>query len=338
VQDRRRRLVIGGAAFLPAIAWSSLGPAQGGKKLPTLGLLYPNPSSPAHGNWRDFFWPRLNELGWFEGRNLTVENASAEGREERLPALAAALVAKKVDVIWAAGPEAALSAARATRTIPIAFYGVADPVAQGFVDSLARPGRNITGLASLAGSERAKSVELLREIAPTPRRLGWIRVETVFPVLNGGQVSVRTSDLDSASDKLGFEIQGHVVSKREHFDTAFARILQTRAEAVGSDFTALTFRERQPIVDFVNRHRLPSVFGATPFVEAGGLLSYGAHRIGMQLQSFTYVDRILRGARPAELPVELPTRFELAVNIRTAKALGLTIPSSVLIRADRVIE
>jgi putative ABC transport system substrate-binding protein len=331
----RRRNFIGGIAGALALPSIALGQQS---RMPTLGLLYPNPSAGPQGTALEFFSARLVQLGWKVGQNLKVENASGEGREERMAPLAAALVEKKVDVIWAAGPEAALAAARATRTIPIAFYGVGYPVEQGLVDSLAKPGRNVTGLASFAGSERAKGVELLREAAPKPTRLAWIGVETVTRTLAGAEIRIGGQELTDVANRLGFEFRRHPVSAKEDFDAAFANILESRAQALGADFTALTVRERQRIVNFANTHRLPSVFGSNEFSEAGGLLSYGANRVGMQLQSFTFVDRILRGARPADLPVELPSKFELIANAKTAKALGLSLPQSLILRADRVIE
>jgi putative ABC transport system substrate-binding protein len=277
-------------------------------------------------------------LGWKVGENVSIEIASAEGREDRLPALAAELVEKKVDVIWAAGPEAAVAAARATQTIPIAFFGVGRPVEQGLVNSLARPGRNVTGIAAVAGDEEAKRLELLREIAPDSRRLAWIAVETVTEHVAGGKLKLAVGGVSSAGQRLGFDVRRHPVSKREDFDAAFAAIAADGAQALYCDFTALTIRERNRIVEFANSRRLASAFGALPYVEAGGLLSYGVSRRWQGRYSWTFVDRILRGARPSELPVELPTRFELAVNLKTAKALGLKIPPIVLLRADRVIE
>lgn len=332
---KRRRLVAGIAG---ALALAPLARAQRPGKLPTLGLLYPNPSSGPQGAALDFFSARLATLGWIAGQNLRIENASAEGSEDRLPALAARLVEKQVDVIWVAGPEAALAAARATTTIPIAFYGVAYPVEQGLVESLAKPGRNVTGLASFAGSERPKGMEFLREVAPKANRMAWIGVDTVISTLAGGEIRTGTQELVATAARLGIDFQRYPVSKREDFDAVFAGIRDSRAQLIGADFTALTVRESKRIVEFANNHRLPSVFGSMEFVEAGGLMCYGANRVGMMLQSFTHVDRILRGARPADLPVELPSKFELVVNLKTATLLGVTVPQSILIRADRVIQ
>jgi putative ABC transport system substrate-binding protein len=331
----RRRFISG---FSSVLALPSLAIAQTAVKKPTLGLLYPNPTVTFQQNLLEFYSARLRELGWVVGENLLLENASSEGREDRLPSLAAALVAKQVDVIWVAGPEAAIAAARATKTIPIAFYGVGFPVEHGLVDSLARPGRNVTGFASLAGSEPAKGIELLKEVAPKFSRLAWIGVETVVTTLAGGEVRVVRQGVEDAAARLQLEIRRFSISQREDFDAAFAAIRDSRAQAMGIDFTALTFRERQRLADFAGRQLLPSVSAFREFVEAGGLLSYGANRRDMARRSFAYVDRILRGARPSELPIELPSSFELGVNLKTAKALGLTVPQSILVRADRVVE
>ena len=201
----KRRAFVAGLAS--ALAVPSLACAQTVARTPTLGLLYPNPSVTPQGTALDFFSAWLKQLGWSVGGNLAVENASGEGREDRLSSLAAALVEKRVDVIWAAGPEAALAAARATQTIPIAFYGVGFPVEQGLVNSLSRPGRNVTGLASFAGSERAKGVELLREIAPSPKRLSWIQVDTVAQTLKGDKVRVEGQNVADVALRTGFEGQ-----------------------------------------------------------------------------------------------------------------------------------
>jgi len=330
--DRRRFLL---ASVAGALATPLAAEAQQRAKIPTLGLLYPSPSS---GPSLGFFSANLKKRGWIVGETVTLEDASAEGQEDRLPALAETLVARRVDVIWAAGPEAAVAAARATKTIPIVFYGVGYPVEQGLVDSLARPGRNVTGHAAVAGTETTKGLEILREIAPGATRLAVIAVATVVRTVLGGEYRGGRQVIDVAAEGLGFEARTYWVSTREDFDAVFPSILDARAQAILVDFTALTIRESQRIVNFANRNRLPSVFGATEFVKAGGLISYGANRLGMMDYSFALVDKVLRGARPSDLPVELPTKFDLVINLKTAKALGLTIPPSLLARADHVIE
>jgi len=332
---RRRAFLALPAALLAA----PLAKAREHATMRRIGFLFPNPRAKPEHRARDPGRLRLQALGSVEGENAVFEVASADGREERLAALAAELVEKKVEVIWAAGPEAAVAAARATKTIPIVFYGVGYPIEQGLVDSLARPGRNVTGLASLSEADWSKRLELLREIAPGRVRLAWIAVETVLVSVSGDRIrATRWGSIEAAAASFGFELRRYAVSKREDFDGVFTALPAAEPQALYCDFTALTFRERQRIADFANHNRLPSAFGAAPFVEAGGLLSYGANRMGMILDSFNHVDRILRGARPEELPVELPSRFELVINLGTAKALGLTVPQSILLRADRVIE
>jgi putative ABC transport system substrate-binding protein len=308
------------------------------QRKPVLGLLYPNPSSGPQGNAQAYFSGILKRLGWTVGTDVVLEHASGEGSENRLPVLARQLVDKRVDVIWAAGPEAALAAARATKTIPIAFYGVAYPVEAELVESLARPGRNATGLASVAGVGYVKALELLREIVPGTKRIAWLAVDTVIWSVSGKEVRLSYQAILESARGLGFEIERFPVSRREDLDDAFKAILASRPQALISDFTALTFRERNRIAGFALSERLPAVATPSVFAEAGFLASYGPNRGWMIEYSFTYVDRILRGAKSADLAVELPSRYEMTLNFKTAKALGITIPSAVLVRADRVIE
>ena len=333
-RTRRRRFLLAASA----LAAAPFARARVADTLQRVGLLFPSPMRTSEGSAVDFFSGILKELGWIAGQNLEVEYASGDGHEDRMPALAASLVQKPIDVIWTAGPEAAVAAARATRSIPIVFYGVAFPVEQGLVDSLAKPGRNVTGLASIAGAERAKGLEVLLEIAPGLRRLVWLSVETVARTVSGEEMRIRTTAFESEAVALGFEVRKYPVSTPADLDAAFAAMLQASPQALYCDFTAMTIRERHRIAEFASRNRLPAVYGAWRFVEAGGLLSYGPNRGWMFRHSFTFVDRILRGARPADLPVEFPTRFELVINLKTARALGLSVAQSVLLRADKVFE
>lgn len=332
---RHRRRFLAAAA---ALAAAPLALGQHAPRQPSVGLLFPSPLRGRDGDAARFFTGILANLGWRDGENVALEFASGDGHEDRLPALATALVRNAVDVIWTAGPEAALAAARSTRSIPVVFYGVGFPVEYGLVDSLAHPGRNVTGLASLAGSERSKGLETLREIAPGLRRLAWLNVETVARDINGREITVRVSSFESAAVALGYVVTRYPVSIPADLDRAFEAILRGASEALYCDFTAMTIRERHRIVDFANRNRLPAVYGAAAYVNAGGLLSYGPNRLWMHRHSFTFVDRILRGARPADLPVEFPSRYELLVNRSTARRLGLVLPDSLLLRADRVIQ
>jgi putative ABC transport system substrate-binding protein len=337
-QMRRRHLVIAAGAMLTA----PFARAQAPARVPIVGVLYPNPSRyQVQGKEHralDWYANFLSGLGWKVGTDVLIEDASAEGDDARLPSLAAALVAKKVDVIWTAGPEATVAAARATTSIPIAFYGIGLPVEQGFVDSLARPGRNITGIAAVAGNEEGKLFELLRESVPNATRLAYLRSKNSLQTLSGENIQVRQQVIPDAAKKLGFELKIYGIERSEDIEPAFAAILADRPQVLAVQFHAIMYRERKRIADFALRNKLPSAHRAVQLVEAGGLFYYGANRDALIQYSWTYVDRILRGARPAELPVELPRKFELVVNMKTAKALGLTVPISILLRADRVIE
>lgn len=335
MQRTKRREFLLAAAALAAAPGARARPAR----IRNLGLLYPNPSVSGDGDARVRTASWLAEIGWRVGDDLDVVHVSADGREQRLPGLAEQLVRTAPDVIWAGGVEAAVSAARATQTIPIVFYGVGFPVEHGLVDSLARPGRNVTGLTSLAGIEWVKALEALREIAPAAHRVAWIHSESVMRTVSGRPFrGGRAALLNPAATKLGFQIERHRVWTPENLDAAFAGIRSSGPDALACDLTAMTYRERHRIVDFANSCRLVSVFGASPFIEAGGLLSYGASRERMARHSFTFVDRILRGARPQDLPVERPTQFELFINLKTARTLGLAVPKSLLLQADRLID
>ncbi len=331
--DRRRFVAFVGSALAAPLVR-----AQAQTKLPVLGILSPHPEEPPEVSEKNPFVKRRRELGWVHGKTLTIERAFGEGREDRLPELASALVAKKVAVIWALGPEAAVAAARATTTIPIVFWGVAFPIEQGLINSYARPGRNVTGVAWFASPEvDGKRLELLREIAPAAKRLARISVPTTVSTVGGARTTIQTSS-SLIAQRLGYEIREFPVEKAENFEPAFAGILAWRAEALSVAGATLTVRARQRLAEFAIRNRLPSAFTLSGFVEAGGLVSYAIDWRPTMAQTADYIDRILRGAKPADLPVDLPSRYEMAVNVKTAKALGLTIPQSILLRADRVIE
>ena len=280
---------------------------------------------------------RLKELGWIEGKNVTVEQASGEGREDLLPALAEELVRKRVDVILAISPEAAVAAARATKTIPIVLWGVTSPIELGLIKSFAKPASNVTGVAWNAGGEVqvAKPLEFLKEIAPHVARLASISS------IAGNTVAGAQHDYSAwvaAVKKYGFDLRIHEVRRNEDLEAAFAEILDSRAQGIVVAAMPFTARNHQRIVEFANRNRLPSAFDAKFFVKAGGLVSYGPDIPETQRRAIDYVDRILRGTRPSDLPVEMPSKFELVVNLRTARALKLIVPQSLLLRADEVIE
>jgi putative ABC transport system substrate-binding protein len=264
-----------------------------------------------------------------------IEYRDAEGKRERLPALAAELVALKVDVIVVTSTPAGLAARQATRTIPIVLGWVVDPVGSGLVTSLARPGGNVTGLSSLARELVGKRLELLKQAVP-----GVSRIAVIW---HPGDYGERTeSEMHNAEDvaarTLGVRRQVLEARGPEDFDRAFSDIARARADAVVVQSTNVFFIERRRLVDLAAKNRLPAMYPTREFVDAGGLMSYAANTADLLRRAATYVDKILKGAKPANLPVEQPTKFELVINLKTAKVLGLTIPPSLLQRADQVIE
>lgn len=332
---RRRQFLIATGALLAA----PFAGAQQAAKTRILGVLGVGPRPTPEERARSPLIARLRQLGWIEGQNLVFESFWAEGREDRLPELAAQLIAKRPDVIWMSNPETAVAAAGATKTIPIVFWGVPYPVEQGLVDSYARPGRNITGLAFQAGDEyMGKQLELLRELAPGIKRLAWLVYLRPQRTLAGGTYRASGDVIGSAARTLGIELRRHFIDKREDFDVAFKAIVDSRAQAIVASMNQLTYQYRQLLAEFALRNRLPSASTNTVFVEAGCLVSYGPDFVAMMVQSMSYVDKILRGAKPAELPVEMPNRYDLAINLKTAKAIGIKVPQSILVRANKVIE
>jgi putative tryptophan/tyrosine transport system substrate-binding protein len=324
---RRRDFIslLGGAA-----AWPFAARAQQAGKLPTIGFLVAGTPT-SHGQWVAAFVQRLRELGWIEGRTITIEYRWAEGRSERFAEIAAELVRRKVDVIVTSATEAIVAAKQATSVIPIVFAAAGDPVGTGLVASLARPGGNVTGLSIQQTDVAAKRLELLREVVPGLQRLAiWA---------NAGSPSnvVEMAEVAATARTLGLEVATPEIRRAE--DIAFVfEALKGRAEAlyVCADPLATTNRTRINILAV--GARLPTMHGTRDMVEAGGLMSYGPNFPNQFRRTADYVDRILRGAKPGDLPVEQPTKFDLVVNLTTAKALGLEIPPSLLARADEVIE
>ena len=334
----RRQFLIAAGALLSTPVAAQAQQARG--RLPVLGILSPS-RRPTQVEWdRHPATVQLTTLGWIAGRTLSIEHSYAEGNEALLPDLASELARKRVDVIWARGPEAAIAAARATRTIPIVFTGVAWPVEMGLADSLARPGRNSTGIAWTAGEFEsiAKPVEFLRAIGPALKRIVSIWSTHNLRTISGEAYTGWYAGFDAAIRKLGFDYRLVDVKGPEDYNAAFADIMSSKTEAILAFSTPLNFRERKRIVDFATRERLASVFDARQFVELGGLVSYGVDIVNLSVQSVRYLDRVLRGTKPSDLAIELPSRYELAVNTKTASSLGLKIPSPLLLRADRVIE
>jgi putative ABC transport system substrate-binding protein len=277
----------------------------------------------------------LRDLGYVEGRNVVIEYRDAQGKIERLPALAAELVALKVDVIVAPNTPAALAAKQATRTLPIVFVGAGEPVASGLVTSLARPGGNVTGLSVVSPELVGKWLELLTQAVPEVSRVAVLRQpgamdeQTEKDMLKGAEVAARA---------LGVRLQFVEARSPADFERAFSDMTRERAGALTVRPAPMFVSGRRRLVDLAAKNRLPAVYPWREFVDAGGLMAYGPNLADLYRRAAPYVDRILKGAKPGNLPVEQPTKFELVINLKTAKALGLTIPPSLLQRADQVIE
>jgi putative tryptophan/tyrosine transport system substrate-binding protein len=278
----------------------------------------------------------LRALGYVEGQNLVIESRYAEGRAERLPDLAAELVRLQVEVLVAGGAPAIRAAQHATRTIPIPIVmaGTSDPVAQGFIASLARPGGNITGSSDQNAELHAKRLDLLKATVRQSERIA-VLLNPASPYH-----ASRLHSLTMGAQRLGVQLQFVEVRRAEELDAAFAALAQARAGAllVLDDALVITPSRGGRIADLAATSRLPAMYSRREFVNAGGLMSYAADFAELHRRAATFVDKILKGAKPADLPVEQPTKFELVINLKTAKALGLTIPQSLLLRADQVIE
>jgi putative ABC transport system substrate-binding protein len=277
----------------------------------------------------------LRDLGYIEGQNMVLEYRGAEGHADRLPGLARQLVEAGVDVLYVMTAPAALAAKQATNTVPIVFSGIPnDPVAIGLVASLSRPGANVTGASFEATSEQAaKQLELLKELAPTASRVGVIRDPEARQVMQSYK-----SSTDRALAALGLDIVVADARRIADLDTAFEKLMRGRVQALWLASAPAVFQGLGRIAEFALKNHLPAVAGYRQFVDAGGLVSFGASWVENHRRGAAYVDKILKGTKPADLPVEQPTKFELVINLKTAKALGLTIPASLLLRADQVIE
>jgi putative ABC transport system substrate-binding protein len=324
--DRSRRV------FIAAVAGSLLaapraGRAQEAGKTYTVGLVSIGTDPGQSSLWQSFI-DGMRERGYVEGRNLVVKRAF--GNSDRLAGMLAELVAARVDAIVTTGPRETRTARRATATIPIVMTFVEDPVAEGFVKSLAQPGTNVTGLTSLVPGLSQKYVELLNEALPTARRFGVVATRDPVPE--------NRHELEAAVKARGLTLLFLVVSEPVDFDTTLARAKRDGATGIIAPVDGVTFRHRRALVEAALKHRLPGIYWAREYGEAGGLMTYGASLADLRRHAAIYVDKILRGAKPAELPIEQPTKFDLVINLKTAKALGLTIPPSLLVRADQVIE
>ena len=324
---RRREFItlLGGA-----VAWPLAARAQQPAKLPTIGLL--GATTPLVESQRvAAFVQRLRELGWIEGRTVAIEVRWAEGRNERFAEIAAEFVRLKVDVIFTHGTASVIAAKQATAVIPIVFASVGDPVGTGLVASLARPAGNLSGLSNLLPDIATKRLELLREVVPNLRRLAIIaNVDNPATVLSMREVQV-------TAPTLGLDVATSEIRRAEDIAPAF-EALKGRAEALFVLPDPLVNTNRVRINTLALGARLPTMHGLREYVEAGGLMSYGPSVPDQYRRAADYVDKILRGTKPGDIPVEQPTKFDLVINLTTAKALGLTIPESFLSRADEVIE
>ncbi len=290
-------------------------------------------SAPTAVHLVEAFRQGLRELGYVEGKNIVIEYRWAEGRYERFPDLAADLVRLKVDVIFAVNMPAVLAAKDATKTIPLVTAAAVDPVESGLVASLARPGGNITGLTFTAGPEIVgKQLELLKEAVPTVSRVAVLW----NPTKKVRQLELREAEV--AARSLRLQLQLLEVRGPDEFESAFSAMTRGRAGALLVLTDPMFFFNRTSLADFAIKKRLPAMVGARDYVEAGGLMGYAASLPDLWRRAATFVDKILKGAKPADLPMEQPTKFELIINLKTAKALGLTLPQSILFRADHVIQ
>jgi putative ABC transport system substrate-binding protein len=323
----RRELL---AALGGAAAWPLGARAQQSGKLPTIGLLVS--STPADESQRvGAFTQRLHQLGWIDGRTITIELRSADGRPERAHEIAAEFVRRKVDVIVTSGTPMVAVVKQATSTIPIVFAVAGDPVGNGLVASLARPGGNVTGLSLLQIEIAGKRLELLHEVVPGLRRLG------IMGNFSNPPLALELSEVQKMANRLGLEVVTCEIRRPEDIAPAFDT-LKARAEALYVEADTLVVANRTRIIILVLAARLPAIFNSREYVKEGALLSYGPNFPELFRRAADYVDKILRGTKPGDIPVEQPTKLDLVINLTTAKALGLTIPESFLLRADEVIE
>jgi putative ABC transport system substrate-binding protein len=314
--------------LLPAVLVSAVAWAQQSKKVRQIGFLCPVKCQPPE---HDSFRKGLRELGYTEGRDIAITQRSADGSAERLSAVAAELVGMKLDVIVTASTPAILAVKRATDTIPIVFASAGDPVARGLVSSLARPGGNITGVTILAPELSGKRLELLKETVP--------RLSRVAVLSNpANPVSRSSKEFEAAAPALGLTLQFLKAQRPDELENAFSSIVQERAGALIIVPDAFFASQRSRFIEFTTKNRLPAIYDRREYVDEGGLISYGTDFLYQFHRAAYFVDRILKGAKPADLPVEQPTKFELVINLKTAKQIGLTIPPNVLARADKVIK
>jgi putative tryptophan/tyrosine transport system substrate-binding protein len=329
---RRRELML----LLGGMMTAPRAPRAQQKAMPVIGFLGVTSSGPT-APYVAAFRQGLSETGYVEGQNVAIEYRWAEYRYDRLPALAADLVDRKVDVIAAGGTPSALAAKSATATIPIVFTGVGDPVEAGLVASLARPGGNLTGFSIISTEMSPKRLDLLSELVPQARviaRLVDANFENAEPITEARS----TRDVQEAARAKGVQLPTLKASTESEIDTAFATLIQLHADALLVAGDPFFSSRREQLVALAARNAVPAIYAQREFAVAGGLISYGPSFTALFRQAGAYVGRVLAGAKPADLPVQQPTTFELVINLKTAKALGLTVPPSILARADEVIE
>ena len=323
----RAATVAGTAGFLGL--GSEAAQAQQPARVPRIGILIASSASLISARV-EAFRQRLRELGYVEGKNIFIEYRYAEGKPERMPDLAAELVQLKVDVIVASAGTAALAAKKASATIPIVFASAPDPVGSGLVSSLAQPGGNITGLSLMVPDLDGKRLELLKEAFPKVARVAFLWVP-------GGRGNLPLTDMEAAAKALGLKLLSLEVRVLDDFDSAFTRAKRDGAQALITAPNPLIFAQQRQVLDFAAKNRLPAMYDASEFVEAGGLMSYAPNIADLFRRAADFVDKILKGTKPADIPVEQPTKFEFMINLKAAKQIGLTIPPNVLARADKVI-
>jgi len=306
--------------------------AQPPGKLPRIGLLDSSTPDQVRLAWWDGFLGQMGELGYVEGRTVAFERRWARGEIKRLSGLSAELVGLNVDIIVTAGTPALVAAHAATITMPIVMAPGGDPVELGIVPSLGRPGGNVTGVASQTADLTAKRLELLRELLPSGSRMA------VLWDPHSGSAHVAIRETQATAGRTGIEVRAYAARTRGAFHQAFLAMARDRAGGLDVTTSPMFFTERRRIANLALKQGLPTVVGAREYAEAGALASYGPDYVDLFRRVAAYVDRILKGARPAELPIEQPTRFQLVINLKTARALGLTIPQSLLLRADQVIQ
>ena len=319
--------LLGGAA-----AWPLAARAQQ-VRMPVLGFVsFAQREATLQASWYQAFHEGLRELGWAPGSNISIEYRFADNDSGQLAALAHELVRLKPDAIFVPTRPALPAVKDATATIPIVFVSLGDPIAEGWVASLARPGANLTGVAGLSPDLAGKRLELLRELVPS-----LVNVAVLWnPANRAEEVAVKATE--TAAHSLGMSVVVEHAGNPSQFDRAFSAIARSGAKAVVVLPDPMFLARRQQLIELTNRSRLPAIYMETGFVAAGGLISYGPNLAELFSRAAAYVDKILKGAKPGDLPVEQPTKFELFVNLRTAQALGLTVPTSILLRADEVIE